>query len=229
MELKKSRKADLERYKATFLLAGLVIAIGIVLLAFEWKAPPKGAKNLGESTVNYVDEELIPPVLKHEQKTPPPPSLVNIEIINITSEEITSTFDPNLLSSEATPGMNFDIPVFVRSPVKEEAVDDTQVFVQVEQMPEFPGGEAALIHFLATSVKYPQVAQENGIQGRVYVSFIVDTDGSVINTVIARGVDPSLDKEAIRVVAGMPGWKPGRQFGKPVKVAFTVPINFVLQ
>lgn len=229
MELKKSRKADLEHYKATFLLAGLVIALGTIFLAFEWKAAPKGAKSIGESTVKYVDEELIPPVLKHEPKTPPPPSLVNIEIINITSAEVTSTFDLNLLSSEATPGMNFDIPVFVRSPVKEEIVDDTQVFVKVEQMPEYPGGEAALIHFLATSVKYPQVAQENGIQGRVYVSFIIDIDGSVTKIAIARGVDPSLDKEAIRVVAGMPGWKPGRQFDKPVKVAFTVPINFVHQ
>lgn len=229
MELKKSRKADLENYKATFLLAGLVIALGTIFLAFEWKVTPKGSKNLGGSVVNYVDEELIPPVLKHEPKTPPPPSLVNIEIINITSEEVTSTIDLSLLNSEATPGMNFDIPVFVMSPVKEDIVDDSQVFVKVEQMPEFPGGEAALIHFLATSVKYPQVAQENGIQGRVYVSFIVDTNGTVTNIVISRGVDPSLDKEAIRVVAGMPEWQPGRQFNKPVKVAFTVPINFVLQ
>jgi periplasmic protein TonB len=229
MELKKSRKADLEHYKASFLLAGLVIALGTILLAFEWKATPKGSIDLGVSTVHYVDEELIPPVLKHEPKPPPPPSPVNIEIINITTDDVTTTIDLNMFGSEITPGMYFDIPVILRSPLKEEIAEEEKIFVRVEQMPEFPGGEAALIRFLSTSVKYPQIAQETGIQGRVYVSFVVDTDGTVTNIVIARGVDPSLDNEAMRVVAGMPKWKPGRQLDKPVKVSFTVPINFTLQ
>ncbi len=96
-------------------------------------------------------------------------------------------------------------------------------------MPEFPGGEVALRKFIATSVKYPVIAQENGIQGRVYISFVVNTKGKVIDVKIARGVDPNLDKEAIRVVNSMPAWKPGKQRGKAVKVSYTVPINFVLQ
>lgn len=229
MELKKSRKADLERFKSLFLLAGLVIALGTILLAFEWKVAPKGSIIFGTPGFDYVDEELIPPVMKHEPKTPPPPSLVNIEIINITTDDVTSTLDINLLGSEVIPGMYFDIPVILRSPLKEEIEEEEKIFVKVEQMPEFPGGDAALIRFLATSVKYPQVAQENGIQGRVYISFVVDTDGSIINIVLARGVDSSLDKEAMRVVASMPKWKPGRQLDKPVKVSYTVPINFVLQ
>ena len=96
-------------------------------------------------------------------------------------------------------------------------------------MPEFPGGEAALRQFLATAVKYPVIAQENGIQGRVYVTFVVNTDGSITDARIARGVDPSIDKEALRVVNTLPKWKPGKQRGKPVRVSYTVPINFVLQ
>lgn len=102
------------------------------------------------------------------------------------------------------------------------------VFFVVEEMPDFPGGEEALLEFLATNVKYPAIAQENGIQGKVFVVFIIDENGKVIEPKIARGVDPILDQEAIRVVTAMPAWKPGKQRGKNVRVSYTVPINFVL-
>ena len=98
-----------------------------------------------------------------------------------------------------------------------------------EQMPEFPGGDEALRKYLATSVKYPVIAQENGIQGRVFVAFVVDKNGNVTNVRVARPFDPNLDKEAVRVVQSMPKWTPGKQRGKAVKVSYTVPINFVLQ
>jgi TonB family protein len=111
---------------------------------------------------------------------------------------------------------------------KEQSVDE-QVYFIVEEMPKFPGGEAALRSFIANSMKYPQIAQENGIQGRVYVQFVIERDGSVSNASIARGVDPSLDREALRVVKSLPKWEPGLQRGKPVKVSYTVPINFILQ
>jgi len=112
---------------------------------------------------------------------------------------------------------------------KEEDVKEDEVFYIVEEMPAFPGGDAALLSYLARQVKYPVVAQENGIQGKVLVNFVVNTDGSITNAKIARPVDPSLDKEALRVVNGLPKWKPGKQGGKPVRVSYTVPINFVLQ
>ena len=98
----------------------------------------------------------------------------------------------------------------------------------VEEMPEFPGGQAALMSFIAKSIKYPVVAQENGIQGRVTCSFVVNKDGSIVDAEVIRGIDPSLDKEALRVINTMPKWKPGKQRGKPVRVKFTVPINFRL-
>lgn len=106
---------------------------------------------------------------------------------------------------------------------------DEQVFVIVEDMPEFPGGELALRKHIAQNVKYPSLAAENGIQGKVYVTFVVGSDGEVNSAKIARGVDPLLDAEALRVVTGLPTWKPGMQKGKAVAVTYTVPINFQLQ
>lgn len=100
------------------------------------------------------------------------------------------------------------------------------VYFVVEEMPEFPGGDEALRTYISNSVKYPDSAKKNGIQGKVYVTFVVDIDGTVTSTKIARGVDPSLDKEALRVVKSLPKWKPGKEKGKAVKVSYTVPINF---
>lgn len=108
-------------------------------------------------------------------------------------------------------------------------VPGEEVYFIVEQMPEFPGGELALRKTIAQLIKYPVTAQENGIQGKVYVTFVVAKDGSVMNAKIARGVDPSLDSEALRVVNNLPRWAPGKQKGEAVAVSYTVPINFVLQ
>jgi TonB family protein len=104
-----------------------------------------------------------------------------------------------------------------------------QVFFIVEDMPEFPGGELALHKWIANEIKYPVIAQENGIQGKVYVTFVIGKDGSVSNANVARGVDSSLDKEALRVVNALPKWKPGKQRGKQVNVSYTLPIEFKLQ
>ncbi|MDX8339564.1 energy transducer TonB [Draconibacterium sp. IB214405] len=106
--------------------------------------------------------------------------------------------------------------------------DTDQIFFIVEDMPEFPGGDDALKKYIANSLSYPEDAHKNGIQGKVYVSFVVEKDGSVGEAKIERGVDPSLDKEALRVVKALPQWKPGKQRGKAVRVKYTVPINFAL-
>ena len=105
----------------------------------------------------------------------------------------------------------------------------TKVFDVVEEMPSFPGGQGALMQYLASNIKYPVVAQENGVQGRVIVSFVVERDGSISDVKVARSVDPSLDREAQRVVKSMPKWKPGKQNGSAVRVKYTVPVVFRLQ
>lgn len=110
-----------------------------------------------------------------------------------------------------------------------EKTAQEEVYFIVEEMPEFPGGQLALRKFIAQQIKYPAVAREKGIQGKVFVNFVVGKDGSVRNARIARGVDPSLDREALRVISSLPPWKPGKQKGKKVAVSYTVPISFVLE
>mgnify|MGYP002563779458 CR=1 FL=1 len=112
---------------------------------------------------------------------------------------------------------------------EEEEVEEQQIFQVVEEMPEFPGGMAECLKFLAKNIKYPTIAQENGVQGRVIVQFVVNQDGSIVDPVVVRSVDPYLDKEALRVIQMMPKWKPGKQRGKAVRVKYTVPVTFKLQ
>ena len=159
-------------------------------------------------------------------------------IITGTPENISKLekmFSSNLsIKSEASSGSTVRLKVTNKIPVERtaeipEPPSDEQVFFIVEEMPEYPGGEAALRNFIAQTIKYPTAAQELGIQGRVYVTFIVSKTGKVTDAKIARGVDPVLDKEALRVVNALPLWKPGIQRGKPVNVSYTVPINFSLQ
>ena len=118
--------------------------------------------------------------------------------------------------------------MLVTEPVKPK-VEEYKVFEVVEQMPSFPGGTGALMQYLSKNIKYPPVAEEMGIQGRVICTFVVERDGSVSDIRIARSVDPSLEKEAIRVVSGMPKWIPGRQNGQSVRVKYTLPVTFRLQ
>lgn len=230
MELKKSPKADLERHKRVLLLFGLVLALGIVLLAFEWKTKPSTGSSLGTLKVAEVEDEVIPITRQEQvQPPPPPPPPQVIEVLNIVDNSVNILDDMSLFNSEADRETFIDVAPVIQTVRKEQEEEEAQVFFIVEEMPEFPGGEAALRKFIANAIKYPQIAQENGIQGRVYVQFVVERDGSVSNATIARGVDPSLDREALRVVNSLPKWKPGMQRGKPVKVSYTVPINFVLQ
>jgi len=228
MELKKSPKVDLENKRNVYFMLGLVISLGIILLAFEWTAKPKKADSLGSMNAVDVEEEIIPITREQEIKPPPPPPPPKVvEVLNIVDDDV-EIEDDLVIDTEADDKTLITVaPVISTAPEEEE--EEQQVFFIVEDMPEFPGGEMALRTYIATAIKYPVIAQENGIQGKVYVTFVVGKDGSVNNASIARGVDPSLDKEALRVVNTLPKWKPGKQRGKPVNVSYTVPINFVLQ
>ena len=112
---------------------------------------------------------------------------------------------------------------------EEEAANENYVFVTVETMPQFPGGDIAVLEYIKNNLVYPEAAKENGIQGRVVVSFVVEVDGSISEVTVVRGVDPQLDAEAIRLIKSMPNWKPGMQRGKPVRVKYQVPVRFQLQ
>jgi protein TonB len=227
MELKKSHKADLENKRNIFVQLGLVLSLGIVLTAFNISRPVKTVDGFGDLVNQDIEDEIIPPTFHEEVKPPPPPPPPKVvEVLTIIDDDVDIDEEFIFESTEADEDFIIDAMPVIRD---EEEEDDNQVFVIVEDMPEFPGGEAALRSWIANNVKYPVIAAENGIQGRVYIQFVVNTDGSITDARVARGVDPSLDQEALRVVNNLPRWKPGKQRGQPVRVSYTVPINFQLQ
>ncbi|OFX28516.1 MAG: energy transducer TonB [Bacteroidetes bacterium GWA2_31_9] len=224
MELKKSKKADLENKKGMFFQIGLVIVLGVSLFAFEWKSSPENTSGLGELANLVVEEEIIPITRQEELKTPPPAQQV-IEELNIVEDDEEIEEELEIEDSESDQETQVEV---AEIQVEEEEVDEVFNFYVLEDKPEFPGGEAALLKWIAQNTKYPEMAKENGIQGRIFVGFVIDKAGKVTEVKILRGVDPYLDKEALRVVNNMPSWSPGKQRGKPVKVSYQVPIKFTL-
>jgi len=228
MEIKKTPSADLENKKGLFTEIGLAIVLGVVLAAFEWTSQDAQINVSDMPEEVAVEEEMVPITKMDEIKPPPPPPPPKmVGVINIVDDKTEINDELDLLDSEMDE--NTEIEYQDVEVVEEEPVEEEEVFLIVEQMPKFPGGDEALRKYLAQSVKYPVIAQENGIQGRVFVSFVVNKNGEVTNVKVARPFDPNLDKEAVRVVQSMPKWEPGMQRGKAVKVSYTVPINFVLQ
>ncbi len=226
MEVKKSPKADLESKKSVFMQIGLVVVLSLVLIAFEWSTTDVSAETFAMAEDVEAEEEIVPITRQEEVKPPPPPPPPKVtDVLNIVDDDVEIEEELEIEDTEVDENMEIDFEMVE----EEEETEDAPVFFIVEEMPEFPGGELALRKYIGQSVKYPVIAQENGIQGRVYVQFVVNTKGEVEQVKIARGVDPNLDKEAIRVVQSMPKWKPGKQRGKAVKVSYTVPINFQLQ
>ena len=174
------------------------------------------------------EEEIIPITEQPEQVAPPPPEAPSIaETLTIVDDDA-DVEETTIATSEET---NQAVEIkYVPVAVEEEEPEEQTIFEVVEQMPEFPnGGMAGLMQYLSKNIKYPTIAQENGTQGRVTVQFVVNKDGSIVDAKVLRGVDPYLDKEAIRVISSMPKWKPGMQRGKAVRVKYTVPVMFRLQ
>lgn len=226
MKTKKSGKANLENKKGYFFLFGLLISLGLVLLAFEWKHPVTEPMDLGKATFVEPDVLYIPPTTNREKLMPP--KVIVPEILKLVDNNSETQMDLDAFNTEPEETI-IDFNQLVFNPKESQNNKEDEIFVVVEQMPEFPGGDLALRKFLANAIKYPVVAQENGIQGKVYVSFVIDQAGNIASVDLLRGVDISLDNEALRVVQTLPKWKPGKQGGKPVKVRYSVPINFELQ
>lgn len=225
MEIKKAPKVDLEKKKGIFFEIGLVLALGILLYAFEWKTETKKTQDMQGSEVEQVEEEIIPVTTQNTPPPPPPPPAPKLtDLINIVDND--QDIDDELEITDAddeTENTVVDVTKF--DDFSEEDTGEAEIFQVVEKMPSFNGN---MNKWLKDNLKYPILAQENGISGRVFVAFVVEKDGSITDVKVARSVDPSLDKEAVRVVKAMPKWNPGQQRNKPVRVAFTVPINFTL-
>jgi protein TonB len=225
MEAKKSPKADLESKKVIFTQIGLVIALAAILLAFEWKSYDKSIEGFGERIVTVEEEDIIP-ITEQKVKPPPPPPPKKVVVINIVEDDV-EVEDDLLIDVEADEDTQMDeyIPIMI----DEEVVDEAAIFTVVESMPEFHGGEKELYVYLHKHIKYPVMAKESGIQGKVYITFVVEKDGSITDVRLLRGIGGGCDEEAIRVVSGMPSWTPGKQRGKPVRVQYNLPVRFTLQ
>jgi protein TonB len=228
MELKKSKKVDLEKRKGMFIEIGLVVTLAIVLVAFEWtKGEDKGDDSDAVQEIQFEDE-MMQITRREEPKPEPKPEQPKVaEVLDIVDDdvEIEDDFDFDM---EATDDTEYD---FTSMMDDGEEIDEEEVFYIVEDMPTFNGGDPAteFRKYIASNLRYPEIAAENGISGRVIIQFAVNKVGIVVDAVVVRSVDPALDKEAVRVVMSSPKWTPGKQRGKAVKVLFTFPINFVLQ
>lgn len=220
---KKAPKADLESKKTIFIEIGLVIALAVVLFAFEWKSYEKTELNLASRVADDAPEEMVE-ITQHEKPPPPPKPPQQTTIIEIVEDdvEIEDEIEIDIEADQET-----EIEEYV--PIEEDdEEEEAQIFTVVESMPGFPGGEAARIKYLNENIKYPQMARESGIQGRVFVTFVVEKDGKVTDVRVLRGIGGGCDEEAVRVIKNMPKWNAGKQRGKPVRVQFNMPILFKL-
>ena len=214
MEIKKSPKADLEGKKGVFFEIGLTLALAVLLFAFEWKSSTEQVTPFQTPAEEQIEDEIIPITQQMLKPPPPPPPAPKLtDLIDIVEDDTNIDDDLEILDAEF-------------GEYGEENTGESEIFQVVEDMPSFPGGNVS--KWIAKNVKYPVLAMENGIQGKVFIQFVIERDGSITDVKVARGVDASLDKEAVRVVQSMPKWKPGKQRGKPVRVAYTLPINFQL-
>ena len=238
MEIKKTPKADLEKGKTLALLMGMVMGLAILFVGFEWGTTELEIDAKEGVADIFAEEEIEITTQQEELNAPPPPPPapqqmeVAAEVLTIVEDNV-DVGNQILISSEDTQReaqtQTYVPPSVMTAVVVEEEISETEIFEIVETQPQFPGGTAALMAFLNNNIVYPVIAQENGIQGRVVCSFVVNIDGTIVDVQVARGIDPSLDREAMRVINTMPKWTPGMQRGKSVRVRFTLPVAFRLQ
>lgn len=223
MEPKKNPKIDLQKKSGLLLNIGFTVSLLLVILAFEWRSyDDSGLLDLGQVEDDFEDIMEIPPT---EQPPPPPPKIQLPEIIEVPDEEEIEEEIEVELDVEVTEETVVEDIVFEEAP-EEEVVDE--VFTIVEDQPEFPGGMAAFYKFVGDNMDYPSQARRMGIEGRVYVQFVVDKDGSVTDVKAVKGIGAGCDEEAARVLRMSPKFKPGKQRGRAVKVRMVLPIIFKL-
>ena len=229
MEIKKSEKANLENKKLLFIEIGLILSLLIVYIALEWTSKETNTAVLEDNTEILIEEEIIS---TNMETPPPPPAAPKIPVlsdqIDIVDDEI-ELEDDMFMNLEDDSSLGVEIMDYVE--VEEEVVEEEAIpFQLVEEKPSFQGGDAnQFSKWVNSRLVYPEIAKENGVSGRVTLQFTVEKDGSVTKVRVLRGVDPSLDNEAVRVVSMSPKWKPGKQRDRAVPVTYTFPVIFQLR
>lgn len=237
MEAKRTANEVLHDQSTLCFFMGLVIVLAAHFVCFEWtRIEEKPEVEEGPVLTIAPEEDMIPITMQKEPVAPPPAAAPKVEeVINIVEDEVelvkeevdtSEELNQSITSIHAAGGTVAVAPSAPPAPV--EDVEEDRIFDIVEEAPSFPGGDAACMAWLAKNIKYPPACVEQGIQGRVMVSFVVNKDGSIVDVQIMRSPDPMLGDEAKRVVSSMPKWKPGKQRGKPVRVKFTLPVMFRL-
>jgi len=227
MEVKKSEKANLENKRVLFVEIGFIIALLVVWGCFSYSSKDKKSSSLMADNQEIIEEEIIPIT----QELPPPPPEVKIPVLSdeivIMDDDI--KIDNNIIDLEDDANLGVEIMDYVE--VQEEVIEEEPIpFALVEEKPKFQGGDANdFTRWVMSRIVYPEIAKENGVQGRVTLSFKVNADGTLTNVKVLRGVDPSLDKEAVRVVSSSPKWTPGKQRDRAVPVTYTFPVIFQLR
>ena len=226
MTPKKSKKSNLERQKQVFFEIGMIVSLGLVLIAFEWGVEPE-KNNAPEVLAGQGSPQEIIPITHRKNETPPEPPAPQPEKINIVIDEV-EIEDPAILgSTEVDPNESVSIEDFGDN--TEEPADDDIIYFKAEEMPQFNyQGQTNFRQYINNNLKFPAEAQENGVDGTITIQFIVDRQGNVTNPVIIRGVDPALDQAVLDVIKNSPKWEPGKQNGPTVKVKSSVPIVFKL-
>ena len=225
METKKSKRADLEKKRLMFTQIGLIVSLALAWMVFETKSYGNQEVKSYDGPIEIVPDELVPVTI---QEKPQPPIEKPKVASQITVIDDKMEFDDDVvIDVNVTTDEPIEPTVFIEIP--EEEINEETPFIIVETMPVFPGGTEKLLKYVAENVRYPQLAREMGIQGRVFVSFIVEKDGSISNVALLRGIGSGCDEEAIRVVKSMPKWNPGIQCGRAVRVSCNLPINFKLK
>ena len=226
MKAKKTKRADLEKKRGIFFQIGLIITLGLILAAFRWSSPIQNESYEPNNGIG-IEEEIMQITREKVIKPPAPPVPQVIEVLSILDDDAILDEELIIKDVESDQEMIIDIDPFI---IDEDNVEDEAPFHIVADMPSFRGGD--LLEFrswVMKNLKYPKIAIENGVSGKVYVQFVVNAKGRVQDAVIIRGVDPSLNEESLRVVLSSPKWVPGKQGGRAVKVQYTLPIHFLLQ
>lgn len=225
MERRKSEKANLENKRTVFLEIGFVIALAVVFVAMEWKSYDKQEYDLVQRVVDDTPEEIIP-ITEQKVKPPPPKPPPQVTLINVVEDDVEVEDE---IEIDVDMDDDTEMEEYVPIVEDEEEIEEEEIFLVVEQMPSFPGGEQEMYRYIGKNIEYPRMAKESGISGRVFVTFVVEKDGAVTDVQILRGIGGGCDEEAIRVIKSMPTWQAGKQRGKPVRVQYRMPIKFTLQ
>lgn len=223
MEVKKNPEVDVNKKSSMYFMIGAVVALSVLLLSFEWRVYDSTVSELGKLVLDAEEDEMIPITQQELPPPPPPPPQTTIIEIVEDDEEIEEE-----LEIEDTDSDEDEVVEIVEVEEEAEAAEE-EIFTIVETNPSFPGGEGKMYAYLGNNMKYPPIARDNNIQGRVYVSFVVEKNGKITDVRVLRGIGGGCDEEAIRVVKSMPSWSPGKQRGKAVRVRFNLPIVFKLQ